>query len=692
MTLTSTNNRVSYPGGGSTGPFAFPFRILAATDLQVYKGVPGLEALLGYGTDYTISGIGNASGTITLTAASSELITILRLPALTQPISIRNQGTYFPATIEDQLDRIAMQLQAIQDLQDRSLHLSEAFDPSLYDTELTPLANQVLAYNGTATGFASYPASTFDGTAASILSGFINVKDALYGAIGNGLTDDRGHLSTADLAVGSAGAVYLPPGSYRISSNLTFTATVWFAPGALLKIDSGVTVTLNREPQAKLRQIFDVSAGGSVTFATYNDVEANPIWFGADPNPGGADSTIAFQKWGLSGAKRLFIPWGQFDVRGTVLLNTPRLRLRGVGLNSSVYFNPTANNTPLFQTLNNENFVLEDFQVFAQNANAKTGLVAFDFTNAAVSAVEMHRVFIEGFNTTGIALDSAQHLLLDKCRFLANRSVTVTPAVCITIGSFVGRATIVNCRFDSNDKCLRVVLPTSLSIRECSFENDGRLSTATLNSVIDIDGAGAAAVSFIGNYVEAEKTGVGYAFLSAQDTKALLVQGNVFGGSLSGVTYTDRFIYCTAGSNARGISIRNNHFEEVITYFVEAPSQVARVHDNTFTDATVVLSTYNAVMALMSGRVELNNFVQVNVSDVPSIANGASSTSANIAVTGVNLGDQVEVTADTALQGLGLSASVQSAGQVRFTLINNTGGAVDLPSANYYFRVRKLDT
>ena len=32
MTVTSSTNRVSYTGTGTTGPFAFGFRVLAATD------------------------------------------------------------------------------------------------------------------------------------------------------------------------------------------------------------------------------------------------------------------------------------------------------------------------------------------------------------------------------------------------------------------------------------------------------------------------------------------------------------------------------------------------------------------------------------------------------------------------------------------------------------------------------------
>lgn len=75
--------------------------------------------------------------------------------------------------------------------------------------------------------------------------------------------------------------------------------------------------------------------------------------------------------------------------------------------------------------------------------------------------------------------------------------------------------------------------------------------------------------------------------------------------------------------------------------------------------------------------------------DVPSIANGGSYSSADIAVPGASLGDPVTVAATVAMQGLVISGYVRAAEQVRFILYNNTGGAVDLASGTYYVFVTK---
>jgi polygalacturonase len=105
-----------------------------------------------------------------------------------------------------------------------------------------------------------------------------NVKDAAYGAFGNGSTDDRAALVSAD----TAGNMFLPPGTYRVASNLTLSKHVQFAAGAKLKPDSGVTVTIGGTIDAPLSQVFDVSAGGTVSFGASAVVsEVYPQWWGA---------------------------------------------------------------------------------------------------------------------------------------------------------------------------------------------------------------------------------------------------------------------------------------------------------------------------------------------------------------------------------------------------------------------------
>ena len=99
-------------------------------------------------------------------------------------------------------------------------------------------------------------------------------------ATANGTTDDRAALAAADTTAAGAKAVYLKAGVYRVASNLTIASTVTFEAGAVLKPDSGVTVTLSRPVSAGLEQIFDTSAGGVVALAARQG-EAHAMWWGA---------------------------------------------------------------------------------------------------------------------------------------------------------------------------------------------------------------------------------------------------------------------------------------------------------------------------------------------------------------------------------------------------------------------------
>lgn len=137
-TVTSTTNRVDYTGSGSAHAFPYTFRIFANTDLLVtVRDSDSVETTLVLNTDYSVTGVGNNSGSITLIDASQDWLdadgdlaatwslTIRRIRPLTQLTDIRNQGTYFPETHEDQFDRQIMIAQQQQNEIDRSIKFSE---------------------------------------------------------------------------------------------------------------------------------------------------------------------------------------------------------------------------------------------------------------------------------------------------------------------------------------------------------------------------------------------------------------------------------------------------------------------------------------------------------------------------------------------------------------------------------------
>lgn len=115
--------------------------------------------------------------------------------------------------------------------------------------------------------------------------------DVASGGAGNGSTNDRTAIDAADTVAVAAGLpVRFKKGTYRVSSNLTIDSTVIMNPGAVLKPDNGVTVTLAGGISGDCRtQMFDHSAGGLVVPRL---TDYHPAWWGP---VGTADDSQAWQ-------------------------------------------------------------------------------------------------------------------------------------------------------------------------------------------------------------------------------------------------------------------------------------------------------------------------------------------------------------------------------------------------------------
>lgn len=131
MPVSSTANRISYSGNGSTTAFAFPYLFFDEADLVVIETVTttGIQTLKTLTTHYTVAGEGDPSGgTVTMVTApaSGVTLTIYRDPLIKQLVDlVENDPLPVNDAIEEPLDLLTMIAQRLSDRLDRALRQPE---------------------------------------------------------------------------------------------------------------------------------------------------------------------------------------------------------------------------------------------------------------------------------------------------------------------------------------------------------------------------------------------------------------------------------------------------------------------------------------------------------------------------------------------------------------------------------------
>lgn len=162
---------MSYTGNGAVDTYSYTFKVFSEDHLQVtVRSTSDVETVLTKTTHYTVTGVGEtAGGNILLVNGafdwidaegdlkSGYIITIRRVVPLTQTTDIRNAGTFYASTHEDQFDKQTMTSQQQQDEINRSVKLpttvsSSDFDPTL-PSDILDSAGKVPMMNATGDGF-----------------------------------------------------------------------------------------------------------------------------------------------------------------------------------------------------------------------------------------------------------------------------------------------------------------------------------------------------------------------------------------------------------------------------------------------------------------------------------------------------------------------------------------------------------
>jgi len=162
MTVPNQTARTGpYNGNGSTTVFAYDFRILAQSHVVVtLKNASNVETVETLTTDYTVSGVGAATGgniTMVVAPATGEQVTFSRAVPQTQEVDLANRGGVQPEVLEGAYDKLTQLSQDKVELLNRMPRFPVSSALTEIELPLTLVADTALIVNAGGTGYTTGP-------------------------------------------------------------------------------------------------------------------------------------------------------------------------------------------------------------------------------------------------------------------------------------------------------------------------------------------------------------------------------------------------------------------------------------------------------------------------------------------------------------------------------------------------------
>ena len=230
MTIPSTSRKAGpLLGTGAQTAWPFTFKVFAASDIAVtIADSLGIETALVLDTDYSVTLNANQEtspgGTVTYPISGTPLAVGSKLSIVgdldyDQPLDLPSGGNFSPLALENQLDRMTMQLQQLEERLSRALLVP--ITSSASSTLPNPEPNELIGWDSTGDNLANYALSEL---ATGIAYGTMRFDTF----VGDGtttqfaLTEDPAAL--ANLDVSFAGVTQVPGTDYTLTSaTLVFT-------------------------------------------------------------------------------------------------------------------------------------------------------------------------------------------------------------------------------------------------------------------------------------------------------------------------------------------------------------------------------------------------------------------------------------------------------------------------------------
>ena len=275
MSISSNTRKAGpYTGNGSTTQFPFSFKVFSASDVRVVRtDLVGAESDLTLGTDYTV-GLNadqdaNPGGTITaITApATGYLITATSQVQNLQPVTLTNQGAFYPKVINDALDRVTIMVQQVAEQVGRAVKvdISSSLSPSQLIADLAAKASAAITSAAAALVSQNAAATSASNAATSATNASTSATNASNSATSasNSATTATTQATTATSAANSAASSTTGASNSAIAAGGSATTAVNAAASATAPVASTVAAYLdNFIPTGQLVSFSSLYAAG----------------------------------------------------------------------------------------------------------------------------------------------------------------------------------------------------------------------------------------------------------------------------------------------------------------------------------------------------------------------------------------------------------------------------------------------
>lgn len=259
-----------YTGDGIVTTFPFAFKVFKTSDVFVVStNLSGIDTTLILGTDYTVSLNSNQNtspgGNIVTNAPLTLdfLLTATSEVPYTQGQNITNRGGFFPAVINDALDRLTILVQQVKTTIGRTVTvpLSDGTDVSTVLPSATVRANKTLVFDGA--GNFGVSADDYTDNAA-----------AAAGSAASALTYSNNSASSATASASSATASAASATLAATSANSASSTSLWwkFASSTTMADPGTGLVRFNNATPASITQIalsYELSNNSNPNYLNY---------------------------------------------------------------------------------------------------------------------------------------------------------------------------------------------------------------------------------------------------------------------------------------------------------------------------------------------------------------------------------------------------------------------------------------